>query len=255
MFVVIKIIESLLIPPGLFALAFALAGLFGLGRYRWLAKTNIAIALVIAIVSTQWFANLLLGPLESAYPQPKDPRGDAIVVLGGGFTTGTPDITGLGNLYGDSSVRLLAAAMLYRRLHIPILLSGGPNTRVGDHAYSFAAIGRRDLIALGVPNQMIWQEPNSRDTQENAFFSAAILRAHHVQTPLLITSAYHMRRAMLDFAKAQVKAVPYPVGYLVNRTASHDAFGWLPSMQGLDDTTIAVREYLGIAATQIGVRG
>ncbi|GMA56511.1 uncharacterized SAM-binding protein YcdF (DUF218 family) [Alicyclobacillus sacchari] len=255
MFVAVKIAESLLIPPGLFVLALVLAGLFGLRRYAWLARTNIAIALIIAIVSTQWFANLLLRPLESAYPQPKHPHADAIVVLGGGFTTGTPDVTGLGNLYGDSSVRLLAAAMLYRRLHVPILLSGGPNTRSGGRSYSFAAIGARDLAALGVPNNMIWQEPNSRNTEENASFSAIILRAHHAQTPLIMTSAYHMRRAVLDFNKFGVTATPYPVGYLVNRAASNDAFGWLPSIAGLSDTTIAVREYLGIAATQLGVRG
>ncbi|WP_067618010.1 YdcF family protein [Alicyclobacillus acidiphilus] len=261
MFYLIKIIESLIVPPGLFvtvAIGFALVSRRKnkktKGRKRRVSARWIAIALMYFACTTM-VGNALLRPLEDAYPQPAAPKGDVIVVLGAGFTIGTPDVDGRGNLYGDSSSRIVTAAALYRRLHVPILLSGGPETVSRGVSYSFAQIGLRELEALGIPARMVYVEPNSRNTEENAADSAVILRSHHFARPILVTSAYHMPRAVMDFRRAGIQVTPYPTAYLANRGGQRYSFVWLPSMQGLQNTYTALREYIGLAATDIGIRG
>lgn len=71
-------------------------------------------------------AELLMGGLERKYAQPSRIDGDVIVVLGGGATSGTPDMDGEGNLSGAAANRLLTAARLYRR---PDCLCSSPEVR------------------------------------------------------------------------------------------------------------------------------
>lgn len=256
MFYIMKIIESLIVPPGLFVVVGLLLIWFAnRQRRRRQSLTGLLALAILYAVCTPFIGNVLLRPLETTYPQPSHPKGDVIVVLGGGYTVGTPDVTGRGNLFGDSSSRLVTSAILYRQLHVPILLSGGPNTIAKGIDYSFAAIGQRELEDLGIPPNMIYTEPNSRNTQENAEFSIKLLHAHHLSHPILVTSAYHMPRAVLDFKRAGMNVEPYPTAYLVNRASEPYSFLWLPSMQGLQNTYTAVREYIGIVATKLGVRG
>ncbi|HAK93275.1 MAG TPA: YdcF family protein, partial [Massilia timonae] len=93
--------------------------------------------------------------------------------------------------------RLRYAAHLHRRTGLPILVSGGaPGPGAMSLADAMAAALREDF---GVPVR--WVEGRSRNTAENAMFSAALLRPEKVGRVLLVTDAMHMERARTVFQR------------------------------------------------------
>jgi uncharacterized SAM-binding protein YcdF (DUF218 family) len=255
LFYVLKVIESLILPPGLFILVLLAASAFLYRRSRLTGSVLCCLSILFYFLCTPLVGQWLTGRLESAYPQPSSPTGDVIVVLGAGFSAGTPDIDGQGNLTDHSAERLLTAARLYHQHHLPIILSGGPEVRVDGLATSEAAIGLRDLIGLGIPASEVIVEGRSRNTQENAKFTAVILKSHRFSQPILVTSAFHMERSVLDFQKVGVHVLPFPTDYEVSTVAEPYSLVWLPSADGLTSTQTALKEYVGLLGTRLGVSG
>jgi uncharacterized SAM-binding protein YcdF (DUF218 family) len=103
--------------------------------------------------------------------------------------------------------RLREAAALARRTGLPLLVSGGTVLR---GAAPVAAVMAASLRAdFGVPPR--WVEPRSATTWENARDSAAILDAAGIRSVFVVTSAWHLRRAMIAFAQTDLAATPAPV--------------------------------------------
>ena len=154
-----------------------------------------------------------MGWLESAYEPPANPQGDVIIMLGGGAMPDSPDVDGTGALCASPANRLLTAVRLQRRLDVPILVSGG---QVYSDSGPEAQIARRILLSLGVPDDKILVETKSINTTQNAKFSTEILREHGLSQPLLVTSAFHMKRSVLNFEKQGVAVTAYPADYQVS---------------------------------------
>ena len=94
---------------------------------------------------------------------------------------------------------------------------------------------------LGVPVR--WQEDRSADTRENAAFSAEMLRPHGVRRVLLVTSAWHMPRAVAAFEAAGISVVAAPTGF---RAPPPDAVvSYIPHWHGLRDGCLALHEWMG----------
>ena len=163
----------------------------------------------------------------------------AIVVLSADQAAWAPD-------YGSETAgpltveRLRRAARLQRDTGLPLLVSGGLLPR---RQLSLAAAMRETLESeFGVPVR--WLEDRSRTTAENAVFSAAILRPAGIERVVLVTSAWHMPRALLAFRAAGLAPVAAPTGFI---SAAH-ARSWedlVPSPRGLQLSTWAVHETLG----------
>ena len=83
-------------------------------------------------------------------------------------------------------------------LKLPIILSGG---QVFPDSGNEARIAKRMLISLGVNPNDIYIEDKSLNTEQNAKFTAILLKKHHFKKPILITSAFHMVRAVQHFRK------------------------------------------------------
>lgn len=126
MFYIIKFLESLVFPPGIFIVLLLAIGIISFQRHHAFASVILVVALLLYAASTSVVAYALIRPLETAYTQPKNPVGDVLVMLGGGATYGTPDVAGVGNLTGDGANRLLTTAMLYEKTELPIVLTSGP---------------------------------------------------------------------------------------------------------------------------------
>ena len=60
---------------------------------------------------------------------------------------------------------------------------------------------KRFLTDLGVPDPMIIVEDKSRDTIENARYARQICERRGFVRPILVTSAYHLKRSVLSFSK------------------------------------------------------
>ena len=194
------------------------------------------------LCSTAWFAELMMHSLEKDQ-RPKAvsvlPQADAIVVLGGAVRGDThmgtlPDL-------GPHADRLLYATALYQAGKAPLLvLSGGSQ----PDARPEAQLMREALAVMGVPGRAMLVESNSRNTYDNALYSAVVLNNRQVQRILLVTSAFHMRRAKPLFEKQGFEVIAAPTDY--QRLVSSNVLPpWLPTVDELSRSTIAIKEHVG----------
>ncbi len=239
-----RVLASFLLPPGLFVTVFAAAGLWHLLRRRRLAAAIhfVAGALLWAL-SIGPGADRLTRALEAPYERPGAPHGDVIVLLGGGVCGGAPDLSGRGAPSDETWVRIGTAARLQKKLGVPVIVSGG---QVFPGKPAEAPIVARILVDLGVPADRVVTDERSRDTRENALYTAEIARRRGFRAPVLVTSAYHMRRALASFRRAGLEASPCPAGF---RTWADKRYGpedFLPDAASLRGSSAALREYAAL---------
>jgi uncharacterized SAM-binding protein YcdF (DUF218 family) len=240
------VIATWLVPPGLFVALSALGG-------GWLLRVKkrlggaflLSLAALIWALSVSPVTNLLLEDLEAPYLPLSKPRGDAIVLLGGGVYGHAPDLTGVGSPTSEMTARIVTAVRLQKRLGVPIVVTGG-TLFPGEPAE--APIIGRFLTDLGVPADRIVLESSSRDTRENALFAGAICRKNGFKNPILVTSAFHMRRAVASFEKAGVKVAPFPSSFLGRPGKAYVWWDWFPGIGQLWVSSVAIREHIGLLA-------
>ena len=161
----------------------------------------------------------------------------AIVVLGGGSYFAAPEYGG-DTVSSGSLVRIRYAARLQRETGLPLLVSGGaPLGGVPEGRSMQAALEKE----FGV--KVRWVEDASADTRDNARNSAPLLREAGVKRVLLVTHAWHMRRAQEAFAIEQLEVVAAPTGYEAQGPLT--ALEFLPGPGGLWAGRIALNEWLG----------
>ena len=242
-----KLLQELIYPLNVAILVLALAfWLMQRGRYRS-SKVLVGIVLVLLIApSLPVVANALAWPLESAYPSrptSEYPHADAIVVLGGTIIGPTLPPRYAPEVY---SSRLLQAARLYHAGKADTVLATGGGeyqTPAGDTRTE--ADDMHDiLIELGVPASAVLLERCSRTTYENALFSAEILRQQDRAEILLVTGAFHMRRAVGLFKKQGLGVIAAPSDHQVV-DEPFDVRAFLPRPSALDHSTRAIKEYVG----------
>jgi len=246
-FIAKKTLSPFLLPPGLFITILLISGVWFLSKKHWKAAiVNFLIGLCIWIFSIPPVSDIMLRKLESEFYMPENPVGDVIILLGGGVYEGVRDYSGIGVPSEYMLARIVTAVRLHGKLKIPIIVSGGSVFR---HKNAESPIVRRFLIDLGVSPDKVILEDKSRDTIENAKYSLEICKENGFQKPILITSAYHMKRAVMSFEKVGMKVMPFPAGF---KTWQDKKYGWddyLPD--SLNDSKIAVREYIGIMSYKI----
>jgi uncharacterized SAM-binding protein YcdF (DUF218 family) len=248
--------RELILPPTSLFLLIAI-GLLLWRRWpragRIVAGTGLA---ALAFLSTSAGAGLFVAPLErmtTAVRAPEKSGAQAIVVLAAGRMRQAPE-------YGNRDIpdytalaRLRYAAHLQRRTGLPVLVSGGNGASGVDPDADDRAYTKADAMAatlredFGVP--VTWIEGRSRDTGENAAYSAALLRTNHVARVLLVTDAMHMPRARAAFERAGLQVVSAPTMFFSGRPLGPGA--WLPSAEGMRRSWYAIYEWLGLAWYQL----
>ena len=243
MIYLLKFGASWILPPGIFILAIIAAAVWLHKKYkaRRTAGFLCAAALVLYILSTGAAADRLMGSLERTYEVPEHPQGDIIVMLGGGAIADVQDVDGVGMLAQSPSSRLLTTLRLHRRCQLPILLSGG---QVFSDTGSEAEIARRVLLSLGVPDEMIYVETHSLTTGQNARYTTEILRREGFVHPILVTSAFHLPRAVLNFEKEGMAVTPYPTDFWVSGNPQLYAIKFAPNASALFTNTVFLQEKL-----------
>jgi uncharacterized SAM-binding protein YcdF (DUF218 family) len=89
----------------------------------------------------------------------------------------------------------------------------------------------------------IWVEDQSKDTAENATFSASILKKRGIQRIAIVSQAWHLPRAIKLFEQQGLTVYPAPTGY--THEDNEPVIRWLPKASALDKSAIALKEYLG----------
>jgi uncharacterized SAM-binding protein YcdF (DUF218 family) len=241
-----EIPRELILPPSSLFLLMAL-GLLLRRRFPLGGRIVTGAALVaLFVLSTTAGARLFVRPLEqlTAPLQVVHNTGaQAIVVLAAGRVRDAPEYDGRDIPDYIALGRLRYAARLQRATRLPVLVTGG-NGLVDDTSWSKAdamAAALRD--DFGVPVK--WIEGKSRNTAENATFSAALLRPDRVRRVLLVTDAMHMARSRTAFQRAGLEVVAAPTLFFSHAPLSASSF--LPSAEGLRQSWYAMYELLGIA--------
>jgi uncharacterized SAM-binding protein YcdF (DUF218 family) len=183
-----------------------------------------------------------MASLERNYPPraiSATPEADAIVLLGGA-TRGDTHMGTLGDL-NQQADRLVHAAALYKAGRAPLVLLSGGGQPGGRPE---AEVMRDILLVMGIPERALLLERASRNTYDNAVNSARLLEARGMRTILLVTSAFHMRRAEALFTAQGLRVIPAPTDY--QRLVMEPVLPrWLPTVDDLARSTYALREHVG----------
>jgi uncharacterized SAM-binding protein YcdF (DUF218 family) len=233
----------------------ALAALLCLGalllftRLAWLgAPIVLGCAALLLIVGLSPLGNAVILPLEDRFPRTELDDGESpagIVVLGGAEDVLVGRARNTSSL-NEAADRIVEAVALARRFpDAPILFTGGEAGIVRE-AGNEAVGASRIFERLGVPPDRLLLEDKARDTYENAVLSGRIMSASGREGRwLLVTSAYHMPRAMGCFRKAGVTVYPWPVDYRT-RGPQDLTRGFDKVSEGLRRMDIATREWMGL---------
>jgi uncharacterized SAM-binding protein YcdF (DUF218 family) len=246
-FVVSKILGFFALPSN----DMLAAGLLGLVLMRTKSTARAGRGLAAAaIILLLTFGLLPLGtwlivPLEERFPPWDAGRGapDGIVVLGGGMELelGRRPHSEL----NEAAERITVFAELARMYPSAKILYSGGNSRLMPEGGGEARLAALVLESFGVPKDRLILEDRSRNTSENALFSRRLAIPKPGERWLLVTSAWHMPRAVGAFRKAGFPVEAYPVDY---RTLGPPAL-WMPFdsvTAGLRRTDIAAREWFGL---------
>jgi uncharacterized SAM-binding protein YcdF (DUF218 family) len=167
-------------------------------------------------------------------------------LLGAGATSDKNDVDGKRELSGFGANRLLTTARLYKQTKLPIIVSDGA---VFKDSGNEAEIAKRQLISIGIPENTIIFENKSLNTEQNAQFKKKVMDFKMFEHSILVTSAFHMERAVLNFTRVGIKVVPYPTDFQTNHNITIDPSKFVPA--DLRSARLALKEYLGILALKI----
>jgi uncharacterized SAM-binding protein YcdF (DUF218 family) len=204
-------------------------------------------AAILYLGSLDVVGEALLAPLESQYP----PLHDAaqlqgvgyLVVLGSGFMP-RDSIPVTAALDQDGLIRIVEGLRLARLMGgVRLVVSGGAAPGFIPAALGYAQLARD----FGVPDASLMILDQSLDTGDEARTIKARLGAAPF---LLVTSAYHMPRAVRLMQRVGAHPIPAPTG---QRVGAYNG-GWLqPTSAGMRSTELALHEYLGLAALAFGI--
>ena len=224
----------------------------------WFRRRPVAVALAAGAIAwsalwsvplaSDWLRATLAERTPPVATEAALPRADAIVVLGGG------QYAWLRHRNVDPSLversRLASGARAWRDGRAPlVILSGG---RSGGHGLTEAGRMAEVIVRLGVPRSALLLEERSRDTADNARYTAELARQRHLRRILLVTSAVHMPRASLLFREAGLQVVPVPVPEGAPRLTWRER--WLPSPGALWRSGRALKEYAGLLSVRLQSR-
>jgi uncharacterized SAM-binding protein YcdF (DUF218 family) len=248
-FILSKIVGFFALPSDIAATLAALGVVLLFTRFRRAGRRLATLGVVLLLVAGLTpLGNALMLPLEERFPPWDASRGPpaGIIVLGGAVgpelsaARHTPDLN-------ESAERITATAALARKYPAVRIVYSGGNARLvltGGIEADYAI----DLLeSLGVARTRVLAERQSRNTIENAEFSKQIAQPKPGERWLLVTSAYHMPRAIGVFRRAGFPVEAYPVDW---RTRGPIDL-WLPFESvtaGLRRTDTAVHEWIGLVA-------
>ncbi len=248
-YVVSKLAWLLLAPSNLICLLILLGVVLTFTRLaRWGRGIAALGVVLLAVLGFGPVANILILPLEQRFPLPAEgvAAPDGIIVLGGSFDTSVTKARGQVAL-NEAGDRLTAFAGLAREYpQARLVFTGGSGDLILASANE-AETARRLLATLGLASGRLELEDRSRNTWQNAAYTADLVHPQPGQVWWLVTSAYHMPRAMGAFREAGFDVRAYPVDY---RTRGwQDAtrlFGTVS--EGLRRLDVATREWIGLTA-------
>lgn len=239
MFTLKKLISAFLlpIPIGLFFLIISLIYLFS-NSYKKAKFFLFLTFLWFALLSNQTISNAILEPLENEYKALLNtPKVNYILVLGNGHKS-DENLAITSQLNGIAINRLVEGIRHYKNLDgAKLILSGYGGFDKNSHALMLKKLA----ISLGVDSNDIITLETPKDTQEEAVESRKILGTNSF---ILVTSASHIKRAMILFENEGLKPIASPTQHL---SFEYEGYKSHFNVENLKKVETAFHEYLGLA--------
>jgi uncharacterized SAM-binding protein YcdF (DUF218 family) len=249
-----KFVNLLAQPLNWIVLVLVLGLLRGLRNPREGRYYSVLVLALLLLTGFDTIPDRLVSMLEEQYtemPPNADLSGYAgMVVLGGGLEAGRLSRYHQPQL-NDSAERMTAAVSLWQHHpHLRLVFTGGEGELFGKGP-SEAERARRFFDSMGVTPTALTLESQSQNTYDNAVFTARIPGVDVHQRWLLVTSAWHMPRALATFQKAGWNVTPYPVDF---RTAGVTPLSTYNLADGAKRWELLLHELIGIATYRMTER-
>jgi len=233
-----KLLPLIVSPLGLVSFLLLVSVLI---RRRGPAVVGVLLLLVSALPLT---SDRLWEALEAEYPyRPIESveNADAVVVLSG-MLGGIETDEGVVTQWGDAD-RFMAGVDLVKAGKAPLIIFTRGQWPWLNLPPEGEVLARR-AISMGVPERQILLTGIVTNTADEAEEIRSLMDFGGMRRVILVTSSFHMPRAVMLFARQGIETVPYPTDFRADG-ASVDWMDWVPSAGGLNQTSDAVRELMG----------
>ena len=244
MFFYLSKIITFLIDPLFLILLFCFLCLF-LAQWRWKIKRYAYLLFILFyLISTPVMANRLFYFLEHLEdPSILADHYDAIVVL-----TGMTDLenSSVENVeFTSAADRIIAGISLVSIGKADyLIISGGEGALISTNQSEAVVLGAFTK-RFGLAPDRVLLEPKSRNTFENAQYTAELVKNKGIHKILLVTSAFHMFRSRGCFREVDLEVDIFPVDYYAGKKIA-DFRDFLPSSNALSKTQRLIHEAVGI---------
>lgn len=208
---------------------------------------------LLALLGVQAVPDVLLRALESRYPVPPPARigqHAGVIVLGGALDHPASYVTHVQVPLNGAAERMTVPLPWLREHPAMVLVfTGGEGRLLGVTGVSEADLARQFFAEQGLDMRRVQVESRSRSTRENAQRVAELLGPRcHDEAWLLVTSAWHMPRAVAEFQAVGCRVTPYPVDF---RTGDRTPWTEYSLTESLLRWQLALHEWIGLAAYRL----
>jgi uncharacterized SAM-binding protein YcdF (DUF218 family) len=247
-FTLSKLVLPVVVPSNLIAVIIGLGVLATATQFR-------RFGLVLSILGAILLFAFGLGPigvwsvglLENRFERPGADLAapDGIIVLGGAIS---PEMLQYRAVLMPQGARMTEAVMLARRFpEVRVIFTGGS----ADSSISEAEAAKQFFTAIGLSPERTIYETRSRNTSENAAFTAKLIALQPGTRWLLVTSAFHMPRAIGAFRHVGFNVIPWPADYLSLGGLRELAAPTESVSEGLRLFDVGAKEWMGLLAYRV----
>lgn len=166
-----------------------------------------------------------------------------VVILGGSDLNSLSGLPPTSRLGPSSLARITEGIRLFNQLEDGYLVTSGGNSSYEGRSGSSCVQMKNLAVSFGVDDKRIIPECNSRDTHEEAREIKKILKEEPF---LLVTSGYHMRRAMYIFEKLGMNPMAAPCEMKAQSKGKYTFRDFIPAFWVLENSSLALNEYAGL---------
>jgi len=244
MFFILSKILSFLLSP-IFWIVISIVLYFIFKKKTWRRKLLIVSFIVLVVFSNQFLFYHVSGWWEGELQNPNTVKNYDGIILLGGFSSYKTEVERI--RFHESADRLMQALQLYKMEKVKYFVFTGGSARIIVRGQKEGMFLKNYLSLMGIKNEDLLVEWNSRNTHENAIETKQILTERELQkgTFLLVTSAFHMKRALGCFKKVGIDVYPYSTDPLQSTLSPDFADCIMPSASVLAMWERLFREWVG----------
>jgi uncharacterized SAM-binding protein YcdF (DUF218 family) len=209
-----------------------------------------AAALGLVAIGFSPLGKVIARPLEDRFPQREPGDGRAvhgIMVLGGAIGFARGQVT-----FNEAAARMVTAVELAKRHpQARLVFTGGDAGLIDTDEQAEAHAAAQFFLTAGIEAHRIVLESRSRNTRENALFTRELIRPQAGERWLLVTSAFHMPRAMGCFRAVGFAPEAFPVDYRTDGDLRDFVRPFRHLFNGMQLTDLAVKEWIGLLAYRL----